>query len=327
MSSYEKKALTKQFVFIIGSGRSGSTWLQEMLGSHPLVCSCFESVIFRPYVVPWINAWEKEKHYGSFNGLQTLWTEEMFFDFLKGFLEKVYSKALENKPEAEIIVDKHAGYSHCVEHIDRLIPNAKFIHIIRDGRDVGVSLIEASKGWAKLWAPKDVNAAAQMWKRDVFAAFDAERYNNRYMEVRFEDLKTKGVEVLESAFTFIGCQTVLEDVVRIYEAHNINKMKKKRKVADKLTMPSGFIRKGKIGDWHESLTPIQRYKFNSVAGELLCKLGYAREPWWYDNVFQRFSVPLVSLLSSKDFGRQAIKGAIKAWLGPSLTGMLRKIRS
>src|SRR5262245_59414354 len=151
----------KQFVFIIGAARSGTTWLQAMLGSHPYVCTFGELQLYEFYTAPWVEAWKRQVEFGSFNGLSTVWSEEDLYYFCE-FRDKIYSKVLYSKSSSIIILEKHPGNSLYVEHINKLVPNTKFIHLIRDGRDVVVSLLAASQSWGKLWAPKDMQSAASL---------------------------------------------------------------------------------------------------------------------------------------------------------------------
>src|ERR1035437_7352966 len=125
-----RTTLEKNFLFIIGSPRSGTMWLQLMIGGHPLVCATTELRLYNKYTAPWLEAWKGEallteegKHY---IGLPVLWTEAEFHDFLRGFLERVYSKVIATKPQATHILDKHPDYSQFVEDIHSFIPQARF---------------------------------------------------------------------------------------------------------------------------------------------------------------------------------------------------------
>lgn len=293
----------KQFVFIIGSPRSGTTWLQEMLGSHPLVCTLSEMKLFDFYIAPWINSWKEhfvlQKHSNILSGLPVVWTEKDFHDFLIEFLERVYGRLLVNKPGAAIILDKTPAYSLHIEHIEYLIPNAKYIHIIRDGRDVAVSLNAASQGWAKHWAPKDVASAASMWKKFVLAARDARNFNGRYFEIKYEYLLENGLEVLGSIFDFIGLPMGSEELESIYHNCQFEKMKKKQLNVNKFYRAQNFFRKGRPGDWQNVFTLKQKYIFHRIAGDLLLDLGYAEDNWWIDHNYQRITIPLSLYLTRK----------------------------
>jgi len=104
-----------QHIFIIGAPRSGTTWLQIMMGAHPLICTTVEFTLFNKYIAPWIDAWKRGTtnivERGLSRDLPFLWTEEEFYEFLEGFLDKAYQKVVEKKPQARYIPDKQPNYS------------------------------------------------------------------------------------------------------------------------------------------------------------------------------------------------------------------------
>ncbi len=317
----------KQFVFIIGAPRSGTTWLQAMLGAHPAVCTFGEMQLYNFYTLPWTVAWRTQIKFGDFNGLPTVWSEEELYEFLREFVDRVYSRVINTKPTANIILDKHPGYSDGTEHINRLIPGSKFIHIIRDGRDVVASMLAASKGWGKIWAASDVETAASVWKRMVVGAREAGRCGDRYLEVRYEELLSKGVTVLKRVFDFMGVQTELQNVASIYSQHQFETMKQKSIGTNGLPLPAGFFRKGRVGDWRQTLTARERYKLNEQAGDLLCALGYADDSWWSERSYQRFTMPLFTALSSGRHWRQTTGSLVKRILGREWTERISTARA
>jgi hypothetical protein len=320
----------KQFVFIIGAPRSGTTWLQAILGSHPSVCTTVELFLFNDYTFPLTRAWKAQIRSGRNGwpeGLPTLWTEEEFYEFLREFLNRAYERVLAIKPSATILLDKHPGYSTYVEHINWLIPDAKFIHVIRDGRDVAVSLLAASSHMWGSFAPSKIEPATSMWKEYVLGAQKAQHYGNRYLEVKYEALLTDGLKTLSSIFKFIGLPVDLEEITSILGEHQFEKMKERRTAASKsIMLPESFFRKGTIGDWQNALNPVQRYIFHELAGDLLCKLGYADDLWWIDRRRQRITLPFLSFLCDWGRSRRKITQLIRRALGPVWDGRLRAVQ-
>ncbi len=292
------KVLDRDFLFIVGSPRSGTTWLRLMMGAHPSVCTTTELRLYNKYLAPWLESWRQEslmteegKHY---TGLPVLWSQEEFYEFLKGFLERVYAKALAVKPAATHILDKHPGYSEFVEDINFFIPHARFIHVIRDGRDVAVSLLAASRqmGWFERASLPDYGVT---WKQNLLAARKAQAYAERYLEVRYEDLSVSPVSTLESVFRFCGLPATQGLVTSIVESHRFDKLKRLRPTAAPgVRAPQGHYREGKVGTWRREFTAAQRYRFDQIAGDLLCELGYAQKGWWAGNLSQRLRVPLLA---------------------------------
>src|SRR5687767_14288281 len=124
--SFHRMLESKDFLFIIGSPRSGTTMLQILLASHPHVASTVEQTVFNNYVAQWLETWSMEvrnlEERGWKLGLPILWSENELLEFLQEFLRRVYAKVLEIKPAATHLLDKHPGYSLHVQTIRRLLP-------------------------------------------------------------------------------------------------------------------------------------------------------------------------------------------------------------
>jgi hypothetical protein len=291
----------KQFLFIIGSGRSGTTWLQIMIGAHPLVCTTVELTLFDRYLAPWIRAWRNEAaniEQGRWHqGVPFLWTEDEFYGFLREFLERVYERVVATNPQATHILDKHPEYSMYVEDINRFFPNARFIHVIRDGRDVAVSAVAALQQIG--FGVGTIQEAAALWKKYVREAQKARQYHGRYLEVTYEELLADGLDTLKLVFDFCGLPASVEDVAAIFNAHQFGQMKARRITQVRnIKAPDGAYRKGKVGSWRQELAPVQRYLFDRIAGDSLRELGYAEDGWWAESRSQVFTLPVLAAILS-----------------------------
>lgn len=289
----------KQLLFIIGSPRSGTTWLQTMVGAHPMVCTTVELTLFSNYTAPWIKAWNDEsaniKNGLWHQGIPFLWSEDEFYLFLREFLAKVYDKVIATKPQATHILDKQPYYSRYVEDIHRLVPNARFIHVIRDGRDVACSLMAAQRTMG--FGTDTVESSAREWKECVEAAQKARNYPGQYLEVRYESLLNDGVNTLSRVFEFAGLPLSPPQAAQLLSDHGFEKMKATRMAPVKdIKEPAGHFRKGNAGSWTQELGPVRRYAFDKIAGDLLIELGYATEGWWSQSSWQRALLPMAGSL-------------------------------
>ena len=289
-----------------------------------------ELYLFEHYTAPWINSWKKalarHTETSMHQGLPHIWTEDEFYGFLREFLSKAYSQLMDSKPEASHILDKSCGYSFHVEDILRLLPNARFIHMIRDGRDVAASMMAAQKtigAWGST-----VERAARLWKEHVTAARKTEHYGGQYTEVRYEDLILGGPQTLRRVFEFCDLGGSGEEVAAIYKAHEFKKMKKKKQEADeRFNRPDDHYRKGVAGSWQTDVNPKQRHAFDEIAGDLVRELGYASDDWWADSRFQYFTLPWRSGIWKRwKFINDGTKVAGKVILGPKLTGYIRAFK-
>ena len=131
----------ESMVFIIGSPRSGTSWLQKTLGSHPAIVTPQETDLsFRRMYVAGLNrTWESQLANMArrrYRGLPAVMTRGQFDHAVQAFCDAAVDCIWRLKPEASVVVEKSAGDSFQVEAIAALRPDARFIHIIHDGSDV-----------------------------------------------------------------------------------------------------------------------------------------------------------------------------------------------
>lgn len=306
--------LDKEFLFVIGSDRSGTTWLQSMIGAHPRVATTVQLTLFHTYVPAWLQSWREEVSYINDPhqwdmGLPVVWSEAELHAFLRGFLRRVYSRVLDKNPSATHILDKHPAYREHVAEINLLLPHAKFIHVLRDGRDVALSLMAAKDDLG--WGFGSLAEAAANWARFVAAGRRAAAFGDRYLEVRYEDLHTDGVGCMKRVFEFCDLPATEDEVARIAEAHSFQRMKAEQVAPDPgRKAPPAHYRKGVAGGWREVFTPADRYTFEVHAGTVLRELGYAGPGWWYTSRLQRRAILM----------RHAIR-TLRGRLGRALTAL------
>ena len=94
----------------------------------------------------------------------------------------------------DIFVEKTPSHALFIPEILELFPGSRFIHVLRDARDTVASLLAASRGWGRGWAPRRATAAARMWVEHVRAVRCAATRlpGEKLCEVRYEALHTNG---------------------------------------------------------------------------------------------------------------------------------------
>lgn len=205
---------------VLGAPRSGTTWLQRLLVSSPHVASPQETHLFDTYLRRQWQRWERQQARLSraldglddarrledrVIGLPTILDKEDLVDSQRVLVERVVSRALATKPSASIVIEKTPSNSLCVDMIDRLCPTARFLHIIRDPRDVMASLRDISASWAGGWAPRSAVGAAKLWLCHVEGARRAAILGpERYLEIRYEDLRRDTAAVLTTIVDYLG---------------------------------------------------------------------------------------------------------------------------
>lgn len=187
-----------QPVFLVGSERSGTTLLRLMLDHHPQIAFHFES----EYLVAPLRGredWPNVDDYAAMLELDrtfqawpfTIDRSLSYPQIARSFLEQRRQQA--GKPIVGATV--HTDFNQ----LPRIWPEARYIHIVRDGRDVARSAV--TMGWAghpyegaERWIE-----AEQAWRR-----FRDTLQHSQYMDVRYEDLISNATHILTQLCAFIG---------------------------------------------------------------------------------------------------------------------------
>lgn len=288
-------------VFLIGAQRSGTTWLQCLLGAHPAIATPQEPEFFTGYVAHWDRKWRGELRHihddtsvSRLKGVSSVMTAAEFAGMVRTAIDAFHRGVLALKPGASVVLEKCPEYHRVVGVIRTYVPEARFIHLVRDGRDVAASLLAASRGWGRRWAPRRLSEAAAMWAAAVRNA-RAAREGSPYLELRYEDLLADTPAWLEKAIAFCGlsaepgwCERTAErfavaamraDPRLAYEAIVVGGEVAAR-LGERLAFPEGFFREGKVGGWRTTWGPAERYAFDRAAGDLLVELGYEPDRRW-----------------------------------------------
>ena len=118
-------------VFIVGSPRSGTTLLGNILHAHPSICRWYE-----PHFV--IN-----RHFR--NSCDDLRNSSDATPEISRYIQKEFDK-YERRMNCSVIIDKSPMNSLKIPFLRSIFPYGRFVHIIRDGRDATLSI---NKEWVK----------------------------------------------------------------------------------------------------------------------------------------------------------------------------------
>jgi hypothetical protein len=278
--------------FVVGVGRSGTTLLRLMIDAHPEVAIPAETH-FLPKLLELRDEGDAlraaahavmtaESTWADF-GIPSERLAETFarlspFTLAKG-LRAFYGlyAAKFGKPRWG---EKTPFYGRRMRAIEAVLPEAHFVHVIRDGRDVALSL-------RPLWfSPGDeIEAQARNWLAKVSAIRANGHGCRRYLEIRYEDLVLDTESVLRRVCDFIALQydprmlsyhqgaevrlNEIRDEYRFKEAR-ISKEERMRLHVNALRPPD----QARVGRWRSDMSAGDRDTFTSIAGDLLADLGY-----------------------------------------------------
>ena len=220
----------KSPLFIIGNPRSGTTLLRLMVASHPAIVvppECGFAIWWREKYGAWTAADNAKDHVRGFiNDLaQSKKIETWKLDYaylakeilakqpgnyatLVSLVYETYAQAY--KPAFERWGDKNNFHVRHVADLHALFPDAQFVHIVRDGRDVACSYRQLSQAkMTSAYAPKlpvDIAAIAGEWKANLEAvrADFAKLPAHLRKELRYEDLVRQPEDTLRKLCGFLG---------------------------------------------------------------------------------------------------------------------------
>ncbi|HEX2729492.1 MAG TPA: sulfotransferase [Rubrobacteraceae bacterium] len=314
--------------FIVGRAKSGTSWLMRILNSHPdILCrgegkffgrqymrdnqeqvklqptSLYGAIADSEYLRAWVerSVWAEdedvEEHLANLTSLATNY-------FLARRLSKVGKRIVGDKtPFTGMEV---------VEEIKEIRPDAKLIHIIRDGRDVAISAIHHMWNHARheggihdltpeelakreayrsdpqaflasgesIFTGRQLYGTAKNWAEMVRRAMEdgPKLLGENYTEVRYEDLLEEPEPEVRRLLGFLDADAREPVVNRCIERASFERRTKGRERGQEDS--KDFMRKGIAGDWKNVFNEEDKRAFKEAAGDLLVELGYEENQDW-----------------------------------------------
>ncbi|GFG73626.1 sulfotransferase [Mycobacterium botniense] len=262
-------------IFIGGTQRSGTTLLRVMLDCHPRIC-CGPELKVLPVVAEhykFLVGRNREVMHSYGNTVADvqrscrLFVEDLVANFLRA----------QGKPRWAEKTPQNTRY---MLTLGEIFPEARFIHVLRDGRDVACSLLTMewsdSATGRKLDYVQNMAAAARYWRDTVLQARSLARHPSlagRVLEVRYEDLVNHTETTMRTVLAFLGEQW--DEAVL---AHH-SKDRSGEPVEPSTAQVNKPLNHDSLGRWRHDMTEQDKAAFKQEAGELLIELGYAQADW------------------------------------------------
>jgi hypothetical protein len=279
--------------FIVGMTRSGTTLLRLMLDSHPKLAIPPET-----HFVPQVLKLFRGEEPGPGKIASQIAATRRFADL--GFTRAEVRRALADvsplddglalrafydlyarRQGKKRFGEKTPGYGERMKRIEGALPEARFIHMIRDGRDVALSYERKEAD------PVATKKIAVRWRRRVNATRRQGDKVAHYTEVRYEDLVTDPEGELRRLCEFIELDfrpemltyheraaERLEEIAKPLEAEEGKAgMAPEQRLAahERLMEPPSADR---VAIWRREMSETDQAEFENKAGELLAELGY-----------------------------------------------------
>ncbi len=281
------------FPFVVGMNRSGTTLLRMMLDAHseltippethfvPDAIKAAKAGGATPESV--LQAMKKHREWGDFeiSDSEMLARLEALPKLRPGPAVRAFYEIYAERQGKPRYGEKTPTYVQKMRLIQRALPEARFCHVVRDGRDVALSVLDRTV--------RDLTAGdvAARWLKKVTKARADSPQIKHYTEIRYEDLILDTEPVLRKVCEFFELDW--QDAVLNYHERSADRLKEMAR-----TLPGGGKSKeltverrlathemttkppsaDRVQRWRKQMTEEQRLEFEGVAGELLAELGY-----------------------------------------------------
>ncbi len=262
-------------VFVFGSPKSGTTWVQMLLNAHPEV-SC-------PPEHNFMHIWNGlrellEKYNRLLNYSDEITARQGAVLFEKDDLEYLFGEVIKRAALKGARGRKVKWYGLKDNHfvawlslVDKLFPQARIISPVRDPRSVVLSgwhfnsridpSFRATRGRTQeIWA-QDMGS---IWRRDLEALLEFEqKYPGKILIVRYEDLRKEPFKEMCRIFEFLEVKRDEKTLKRVIERTRFEKFKDGR-----------FFRRAGIDDWKRELSPQAILTIERINSDLMKKFDY-----------------------------------------------------
>jgi LPS sulfotransferase NodH len=165
--------------------------------------------------------------------------------------------------------DKTPMYMRHLSLLERLFPDAQYVHLVRDGRDAALSFLRMPEGtFTRTWAhPKSVAEFACLWRTEVVAARElgVRVGTSRYLEVQYENLVAEPGAVVAAICEF--ARIPFEPGMLEYAgAVDVSAKPHQQRLQQPPTIG--------VRDWRSQMSAEDARAFEEIAGKLLSELGY-----------------------------------------------------
>jgi Sulfotransferase family len=289
-----------RLVWLLGSPRSGSTWLLRLLGEHDAVIPYNEPLIgwfLGPFTcdLPGMQPRELDgstftmrraqcrARYQFFNEeFEHVWRPDLRRMLNHRLLAHALRYPAKEPLARSLMVIKEPNGSQSADVIMRALPRSRFLFLLRDGRDVVDS--ELASNLKGSWVSRmfdgstgieagerrqfvEQSAYKWLWRTEVVQEAYGAHPGPKHL-VRYEDLIREPELQLRGIYDWLGLELSEEALAATIERHAFEEMREEDRGDGQ------FSRAATPGYWRESLSEDEQAVVHAVLGEKLRELGY-----------------------------------------------------
>lgn len=274
-------------IFMIGTQRSGSNLLRLMLNQLPEISAPHPPHILQR-MTPLMSAYgdlQKNSHFRSlvddvcrlvelnpvpWQGVvldRDVITRQAQVRSLMGVFEAIYDRAAEDQYAATWCCKSLANIRF-LPAIETHFRNARYIYLYRDGRDVAVSFRRAIVG------EKHFYHIAREWAKTQQLALTMELHidSDRFFRVKYENMVEEPEAMMKRLCEFLELE-YREDMLNFHQSDEAHRAAQSSELWGNVIQP---IMKDNTGKFSTEASEEDIRIFESVAGDVLDKLGYRR---------------------------------------------------
>jgi hypothetical protein len=276
-------------IFVVGSGRSGTTLLQMMLNAHPDITVAgelhfFDQILELRKLIPDLET--KGRVDQLFRSLPSVAGFQYLIDVEPVLAEARHRLLAADRPGYGLLYrfllegfcrqggarrfgEKTTANLRYLDDLVQLFPDCRIIHIVRDPRAAVASRLNVP------WASDDIVTNALKWKLEVscgrsFAAQHECARSPNFLEIRYEDVVADPAQILRRVCNFIGER---------YDGRMLDYHDSSAILVEKEPWKSGTTKPvygSSLDAWRSRLSERQVFLIELITGAEMDHYGYAR---------------------------------------------------